>query len=166
MYIILDALTRMIAPILAYTSDEIWKYMPHCSDADSEHIIFNSMPEKIDVDCDTAKWDRIHELRDVVKKSIENVRIEKIIKTSLESKVTLKANKEEYDFLKSIESELATIFIVSQVVVEQADVAELTVEVTKASGEKCERCWAYSETVGTDSAHQTLCKRCADILNG
>ena len=166
MYIILDALTRMIAPILAYTSDEIWKFMPHCSDNDPENILFNSMPEKIDVDCDTAKWDRIIALRDVVKKSIENVRIEKIIKTSLESTVTLKANKEEYEFLKSIEDELATIFIVSNVIVEEADVAELTVEVSKANGEKCERCWAYSETVGTDSAHPTLCKRCADILNG
>ncbi|MBQ8058171.1 MAG: isoleucine--tRNA ligase [Ruminococcus sp.] len=166
MYIILDALTRMIAPILAYTSDEIWKYMPHCSDCDPENIVFNSMPEKVDVDCDTTKWDRIHAIRDVVKKSIENVRIEKIIKTSLESTVTLKANKEEYEFLKSIEDDLATIFIVSKVVVEEADVAELIVEVTKASGEKCERCWAYSETVGTDSVHPTLCKRCADILNG
>ncbi len=168
MYIILDALTRMIAPILAYTSDEIWKYMPHCSDSDAENIVFNSMPEKISVDLDadfTAKWDKIHELRDTVKKSIENVRIEKIIKTSLESKVTLKACGDEYDFLKSIENELATVFIVSEVIVENADVTELVVEVTKANGGKCERCWAYSETVGNDSNHPTLCKRCADILN-
>ena len=168
MYIILDALTRMIAPILAYTSDEIWKYMPHCSDNDAENIVFNSMPEKISVDLDadfTAKWDKIHELRDTVKKSIENVRIEKIIKTSLESKVTLKACGDEYNFLKSVENELATVFIVSEVVVENADVTELVVEVTKADGGKCERCWAYSKTVGDDSDHPTLCKRCADILN-
>ncbi len=168
MYIILDALTRMIAPILAYTSNEIWKYMPHCSDNDAENIVFNSMPEKISVDLDadfTAKWDKIHELRDTVKKSIENVRIEKIIKTSLESKVTLKACGDEYNFLKSVENELATVFIVSEVVVENADVTELVVEVTKADGGKCERCWAYSKTVGDDSDHPTLCKRCADILN-
>ena len=169
MYIILDALTRMIAPILAYTSDEIWKYMPHSSDCDAENIVFNSMPEKVLVDCDeafSAKWDRIHELRDTVKKSLETVIKDKTIRTSLEASVLLKATGEEYDFLNSIENDLATVFIVSNVTVENADVAELTVEVSKAVGEKCERCWAYSETVGSDSAHPTLCKRCADILNG
>ena len=60
----------------------------------------------------------------------------------------------------------STVFIVSGVAVVNEEVTELTVEVNKASGEKCERCWAYSETVGTDSVHPTLCKRCADILNG
>lgn len=168
MYIILDSLTRMIAPILAYTSDEIWKFMPHSSTDDCENIIFNSMPEKANVSCDdnfAAKWDRIHELRDTVKKSLETVIKDKTIRTSLEAAVTLKASGEEYEFINSIKDELATIFIVSQVVVENADVSELTVEVAKASGEKCERCWAFSETVGTDTVHPTICKRCADILN-
>ncbi len=169
MYIILDSLTRMIAPILAYTSDEIWKYMPHHSNSDPENVVFNSMPEKIAVDCDddfAAKWDRIHDLRDTVKKSLETVIKEKTIRTSLEAAVTLKASGEEYDFLKSIENELSTVFIVSQVIVENADVSELVVEVDKADGDKCERCWAYSKSVGSDSNHPTLCKRCADILNG
>ena len=168
MYIILDSLTRMIAPILAYTSDEIWKFMPHSSTDDCENIIFNSMPEKANVSCDdnfAAKWDRIHELRDTVKKSLETVIKDKTIRTSLEAAVTLKASGEEYEFINSIKDELATIFIASQVVVENADVSELTVEVAKASGEKCERCWAFSETVGTDTVHPTICKRCADILN-
>ena len=140
--------------------------MPHSKADDGDHVLFNSMPEKISVDCDTAKWDRIHELRDTVKKSLETVIKDKTIRTSLEASVLLKATGEEYDFLKSIENDLATVFIVSNVTVENADVAELTVEVSKAVGEKCERCWAYSETVGSDSAHPTLCKRCADILNG
>ena len=166
MYIILDSLTRMIAPILAYTSDEIWKYMPHSSDCDAENIIFNSMPEKVIVDCDAAKWDRIHELRDTVKKSLETVIKDKTIRTSLEASVTLKANGEELEFLRNVESDLATVLIVSNVCVVEANVTELTVEVAKACGEKCERCWAFSETVGTDSNHPTLCKRCADILNG
>ncbi len=169
MYIILDSLTRMIAPILAYTSDEIWKFMPHSSNDDKENIIFNSMPEKVAIECDdafAAKWDRIHDLRDTVKKSLEVVIKDKTIRSSLEASVLLKADGEEYDFLKSIESELSTIFIVSAVTVEKADVNELTVEVSKAQGEKCERCWAFSETVGNDSTHPTLCKRCADILNG
>ena len=169
MFIILDALTRMIAPILAYTSDEIWKYMPHCSDADAENVVYNSMPEKFSVDCDSefaAKWDKIHELRDTVKKSLEVVIKDKTIRSSLEANVTLKASGEELDFLKSVESELATILIVSQVGIVESDAAELEVEVAKANGEKCERCWAFSETVGTDSEHPTICKRCAEILKG
>ncbi len=169
MFIILDALTRMIAPILAYTSDEIWKFMPHHSDADAENVVYNSMPEKLSVDCDSefaAKWDKIHELRDTVKKSLEVVIKEKTIRSSLEASVTLKASGDELDFLKSVESELATIFIVSQVNVVEADVNELGVEVAKANGEKCERCWSFSETVGTDSEHPTICKRCAEILKG
>lgn len=169
MFIILDALTRMIAPILAYTSDEIWKYMPHRSDADAENVVYNSMPEKLSVDCDSefaAKWDKIHELRDTVKKSLEVVIKDKTIRSSLEASVTLKASGEELDFLKSVDSELATILIVSQVSVVESDAAELEVEVAKANGEKCERCWAFSETVGTDSEHPTICKRCAEILKG
>ncbi len=168
MYIILDSLTRMIAPILAYTSDEIWKFMPHNSDSDASHVIFNDMPEKVVVDCDADfadKWDKIHELRDTVKKSLEVVIKDKTIRSSLEASVTLKANKQMYEFLTSVESELATSFIVSNVNIEEADVEELTVEVNKASGDKCERCWAYSETVGQDSNHPTVCKRCAEILN-
>ena len=169
MFIILDALTRMIAPILAYTSDEIWKYMPHRSDADAENVVYNSMPEKFSVDCDSefaAKWDKIHELRDTVKKSLEVVIKDKTIRSSLEANVILKASGEELDFLKSVESELATILIVSQVGIVESDAAELEVEVAKANGGKCERCWAFSETVGTDSEHPTICKRCAEILKG
>ncbi len=168
MYIILDSLTRMIAPILAYTSDEIWKYMPHRAENDAENVLYNSMPEKLAIDCDetfAAKWDRIHELRDTVKKSLETIIKDKTIRSSLEASVTLKASGEEYDFLKSVENELTTVFIVSQVTVENCDVTELTVEAKKASGEKCERCWAISESVGSNNDHPTLCKRCADILN-
>ena len=73
-YIILDAMTRMIAPILAFTSDEIWKYMKHSKNDDAENVVFNSMPEKTGINADEefiTKWDRIHETRDIVKKAIE-----------------------------------------------------------------------------------------------
>ena len=71
MYIILDGMTRLISPILAYTSDEIWQAMPHDSKADRECVLFNEMPQATGVDVDnafTARWDRIHQLRDDVKK--------------------------------------------------------------------------------------------------
>ena len=165
-YIILDAMTRMLAPILAYTSDEIWKYMPHRADHDAECVLFNAMPEVIDIALEEnfiSNWDKIHELRDTVKKHLEVAVKEKMIKASLEATVTLKASGEELEFIKSVENELAAAFIVSDVTVEAAD-GELEVLVNKAEGEKCERCWCYSKTVGENANHPTLCARCAAVI--
>ena len=165
-YIILNAMTRMIAPILAYTSDEIWKYMPHSSSERAEHVVYNEMPEKVDISIDDdfmAFWDEIHELRDDVKKSLETFIKDKTIKSSLEAKVTLAASGEKLAFLKKAESELATAFIVSEVeIVENS--SELEIKIEKAEGEKCERCWVISKTVGENSEHPTLCSRCCDNL--
>ena len=165
-YIILDAMTRMIAPILAYTSDEIWKYMPHHKDADAECILFNQMPELINISLESdfiSNWDKIHELRDTVKKQLEIARENKIIKSSLETSVTLNASGDEYDFIKSVENELAAAFIVSEVIVNKTE-SEFSVIVNKADGEKCERCWCFSKTVGENSEHPTLCARCAAVI--
>ncbi|MGN0452736.1 MAG: isoleucine--tRNA ligase [Ruminococcus sp.] len=166
-YIILDSMTRMIAPILAYTSDEIWRFMPHSANADAENIIFNEMPAPVKLvleDGFIARWDKIHELRDTVKKQLEVAVKDKLIKASLEAKVTLSVGGAEYDFIKSVENELAAAFIVSDVLVQKNDDAELKVTVEKAQGEKCERCWAYSETVGQCADHPTLCSRCAEVI--
>ncbi len=165
-YIILDSMTRMIAPILAYTSDEIWKYMPHRADANAECVLFNDMPTPVEISLDAdfiANWDKIHDLRDTVKKQLEVAIKDKMIKSSLEASVTLAASGAEYEFIKSVENELAAAFIVSEVVVEQAE-GELQVTVNKAQGEKCERCWAYSKTVGDNADHPTLCARCAAVI--
>ncbi len=165
-YIILDSMTRMIAPILAYTSDEIWKYMPHRADANAECVLFNDMPTPVEISLDSnfiANWDKIHELRDTVKKQLEVAIKDKMIKSSLEASVTLSASGAEYEFIKSVENELAAAFIVSEVVVEQAE-GELQVTVNKAQGEKCERCWGYSKTVGDNTDHPTLCARCAAVI--
>ena len=166
-YTILDAMARMIAPILAYTSDEIWQFMPHDSSANAENVMFNDMPELTGAELDDsfiAMWDRIHETRDIVKKAIEPEIKAKKIRTSLEAKITLKCSGEQYDFLKDAEKELASSFIVSQVdiVNEAADGLEVTV--SAAEGEKCERCWIYSKTVGEHPVHKTLCARCAAVL--
>ncbi|WP_407383203.1 isoleucine--tRNA ligase [Ruminococcus sp.] len=166
-YLILDALTRMLAPILAYTADEIWRYLPHRAADDKANILFNEMPKPVAVeiaDDFIATWDRIHDLRDTVKKSLETVIKEKTVKTSLETCITLTASGEEYDFIESVLPELKAVFIVSDVKLVKAEAGELAVEVKKAEGEKCERCWAYATTVGADPAHPTLCARCAAIL--
>lgn len=166
-YIIVDAMTRMISPILAYTSDEIWRYMPHCNDCNKENIVFNEMPEVIDISVEDGfmdKWDRIHQLRDSVKKSLESFIREKTIKSSLEAKIKLSADGEALDFLNSVKDELKTAFIVSSVEIARGDSKEITIEVEKASGNKCERCWSISETVGENHEHPTLCSRCCEVL--
>lgn len=165
-YIILNAMTRMIAPILAYTSDEIWKYMPHSSNEKAEHVIYNEMPEKVDISIDDdfmAFWDEIYELRDDVKKSLETFIKDKTIKSSLEAKVTLGASGDKLAFLKKAENELATAFIVSEVEIVDNS-TELEIRIDKAEGEKCERCWVISKTVGENSDHPTLCSRCCENL--
>ena len=165
-YIILNAMTRMIAPILAYTSDEIWKYMPHSSNEKAEHVVYNEMPEKVDISIDDdfmAFWDEIHELRDDVKKSLETFIKDKTIKSSLEAKVTLGASGDKLAFLKKAENELATAFIVSEVEIIDNS-SELEIRIDKAEGEKCERCWVISKTVGENSEHPTLCSRCCENL--
>ena len=156
----------MLAPILAYTSDEIWRYMPHAQSDNAEHVIFNEMPKKLDISIDDgfmAFWNEIHELRDDVKKALEPLIKEKTIKGSLEAKVTLAAGGEKLDFLKKAENELAAAFIVSEVEIADNG-AELDIQVEKAEGEKCERCWTISRTVGQNSEHPTLCARCCENL--
>ena len=163
---ILDAMTRMISPILAYTSDEIWKYMPHKDTDDVESIIFNSMPEQISVDVSDdfmETWEKIHKLRDDVKKEIEVLVKDKTIKGSLEAKVTLTASGEYLEFLNSISKEIKPALIVSEVEICEGD-GDLKITVEKAEGEKCERCWSISRTVGMNNVHPTLCDRCCKIL--
>ena len=169
MYIILNGLTKLIAPILSFTADEIWKSMPHGKDDDLRSVIFNRMPEKTGVsisDDFNAKWARIHAIRDDVLTALEQKRNEKVIGKSLEAKVTL-FTKED---LSDIMPELAKAFIVSQVEVGEGtgefagNVEGLTISVAKAEGEKCERCWTYTTDVGSDSEYPTLCARCAAVL--
>ncbi len=173
LYKVLDALTLLLTPILAFTADEIWLAMPHDESRSKQSPLFNEIPDGNYIEADEdfiAKWERIHEVRTDVQKALELARNEKIIGKPLEAKVTLFAQGELYDFLKSVEASLPEIFITSAVNVEsgegsvKGDVEGLSVTVDKAEGEKCERCWKYSDTVGSDSEHPTLCKCCADVM--
>lgn len=161
-YLILDAMTRMLCPILAYTSDEIWRFMPHKSSDNTENILFNDMPKTIELDVDDefmAQWEKISELRDNVKKEIEVLVKNKTIKSSLEAKVILTASGDYLEFLKAVENEIKPALIVSEVEIVEGD-GDLVVTVEKAEGEKCERCWTISKTVGLNSAHPTICDKC------
>ncbi|MBQ3553766.1 MAG: isoleucine--tRNA ligase [Clostridia bacterium] len=176
MYQILDALCRMIAPILCYTAEEIWQFMPHTSDCDAKSVIFNEMP-RVDAayldEALEAKWEDVIAIKADVSKALEIARTDKVIGHSLGAKVTVYADGKKAELLEATKADLATYFIVSDVEIKALSDADETcfggdsgikVKATAAEGEKCERCWMVSKTVGTVSGHETLCARCAEQI--
>ncbi|WP_458862358.1 isoleucine--tRNA ligase [Acidaminobacterium chupaoyuni] len=175
MYLILDTLVRILAPILCFTSDEIWKAMKHDASANESNVMFNQMNKPFKEYALTAEeeaeWDALTTLRDDVNVALEAARAAKQIGKPLEADVVLYCGDEMYRKLCGKEELLQTLFIVSKVELVNgkggtacATVADTGVEVKQASGEKCERCWAYRDTVGQDPEHPTLCARCAAAI--
>lgn len=175
MYIILDSMVRMLAPILAFTSDEIWKAMPHSQSSDPRHVVYNTMAEthaeyRFDAS-DEEKWDRLVQLRDGVNLELEKARADKRIGKPLEAKIILNCNESMLEFLKPLEDFLPTLFIVSQVHVNSGTEGApcegldgISIVVEDADGEKCPRCWIFSTSVGEDDEHPALCARCAKVV--
>ena len=168
LYRILVDFTKLLAPILCFTSQEIWSYIPKL-DGMKDYVVFEQMPEaKAAADeAFEAKWDRIMAIRDDVKKVLEQARADKVIGSALEAGLTLYCSKEGYDFLNAIPmDELADLFIVSHVDLVEGEggvkglVEGLGVSAAHAAGNKCLRCWKYETTVGEDG----LCPRCAKVL--
>lgn len=176
MFIILDALVRLISPILCFTSDEIWQAMPHCEKDDLRNVVYNEMPKtdtKYSFSAEMQdKWDKILAVREDVNKALEEARNEKKIGKPLEAQVIIGASQEAAEFLRNSGENLATLFIVSAVKIEDGEkdglkgesLGGITVKVEKAEGEKCERCWIFSDTVGKNEKHPTLCSRCANVI--
>ena len=173
MYKILSAVTRLIAPIMSFTADEIWGYIPHSSSDNAKSVFLNDMPEKSGIKIDdefTAKWDLIAELREDVKKALEIKRADKVIGKSLEADVILYADGKLKEAISKFVNELPEIFIVSKVELKdgegefKGELDSVTVDVIKATGEKCERCWKFSNSVGTHNDHPTLCDRCHSVI--
>jgi isoleucyl-tRNA synthetase len=168
LYRILVDFTKLLAPILCFTSQEIWSYIPKL-DGMKDYVVFEQMPEaKAAADeAFEAKWGRIMAIRDDVKKVLEQARADKVIGSALEAGLTLYCSKEVYDFLNAIPmDELADLFIVSHVDLVEGEggvkglVEGLGVSAAHAAGNKCLRCWKYETTVGEDG----LCPRCAKVL--
>ncbi|SDB46402.1 Isoleucyl-tRNA synthetase [Ruminococcaceae bacterium FB2012] len=169
-YKILSAIARLVAPILSFTADEIWSFMPHVEGEAAESIFLNDMPEKTGLKADekfTAKWGLISAIREDAKKALELKRTDKVIGASLEASVTIYSD-EMADAIKAVTAELKDALIVSEVKVEagadkgefKGDMQGVSFTVNKAEGEKCERCWSYDKTVGQHPDHPTLCARC------
>ena len=164
LYRLLDALVRLLAPIMSFTTEEVWSHMGRAA---SVHMALFPEPGELTAGlaegarADAANWDRLIEARDEVMKRLEAARNEKQIGAPLEARVTLTASGDLAALLERYAAELPALFIVSQVDVRSAAEGGLSVAVERAAGRKCERCWRYTSDVGCDSRYPTVCGRCA-----
>lgn len=183
---VLDALVRLMAPILTFTAEEVWEYLP-AGEARTESVhltdFLEADPTWLDETLE-AEWERLLEVRAEVSKALEEARVAKLIGAGLEARVTLwLADADPAGLLRAKQAFLRDLFIVSQLELEAGSppeasptgervvlpaqrLAGLTVEVQRARGAKCERCWVWSEAVGRDPEHPGLCERCLPIVRG
>ena len=175
LYYILDGMTRLIAPILAFTSDEIWHAMKHAKGVDAESVLLNDMPEDnaaftLDEAAQT-RWNKLVSLRDAVNKALENARNAGVFKKAQDTEVTVSVSAEDAASLK--DEDLATLCIVSKVTVTTEAVEgeknedcliPCTIAVKLSEAPKCPRCWNHNEHIGTAGHHAELCPRCAAVV--
>jgi isoleucyl-tRNA synthetase len=176
-----SALVRMIAPMLAFTADEIWKHLPRVAgEPDSVHLaVFPQTGEcrAFPDEALDARWMHLRQTRTEVLKALEQARAEKRISGSLEARVVLFADNTLRELLEQYAAWLPGLFIVSQVefapeipdsapadAVRCEDLPQLAIAVLRAVGEKCERCWNYSPRVGESAAYPSVCERCVAAL--
>ncbi len=174
MHEILLTLVRLVAPVLVFTAEEIWQFLPgHEERKVSVHLTDwpEAKPEYLNEDL-AQEWNRRLELRGQLLKSLEEARRDKTIGHPLDAEVQIRATGETYRTLQAMEKNLAAYLIVSKVVLHDGltdgptleDNAEMQVQVAASTAPKCERCWMHSETVGENSDHPTVCARCAAVL--
>jgi isoleucyl-tRNA synthetase len=167
------ALVRLLAPIMTFTTEEVWSHMRLPQEApESVHVALFPEPRELTAGMDeparsrVANWGRLMEVRERVNKSLEAARQDKFIGGNLEARVRIAANGDLYPLLEQYASELPAIFIVSQVELQNtADPGEMSVTIERAQGEKCERCWKYTPDVGSDAQFPTICASCARAVS-
>jgi isoleucyl-tRNA synthetase len=166
---ILDTLLRLLAPVLSFTADEAWQHMPARNEQSVHLAAFPPLHPEWKNDSLVERWDRIMKVRADVSKAMELARAAKIIGHPLDAGVTIAAQPELLGFLREYEGELQSIFIVSKVTLVESisgecwdseNIEGLRVQVAAAPGDKCERCWCYSEELGTVEEHPAICPKC------
>ena len=175
LYHILDGMTRLIAPILAFTSDEIWHAMRHAQGVNAESVLFNDMPgDNAAFALDAAakeRWAKLVSLRDAVNKALENARNAGVFKKAQDTDVTLSVSESDAAFLAGVD--LASLCIVSKVTVTTGAVEgeksedcliPCTIAVALDESPKCPRCWNHCDSIGTEGHHAELCDRCAAVV--
>ena len=176
LYRIAHALVRLVAPLLCYTADEVWEYLPGAGEtAASVHLAEFPRPEELDTLLPAEKaaaWETLAAVRREVLKALEQVRQAKKIRSSLEGGVYLRLTNNLAPVLEAYRHQLRALFIVSSVELGSeprpgsyaAELPGLEISVEPAEGKKCERCWNYSVQVGSFPSFPTVCERCAAVL--
>ncbi|MFZ4199579.1 isoleucine--tRNA ligase [Lysinibacillus sp. NPDC056220] len=174
-YDTLMTLVKIMTPIIPHTTDEMWSYLHAQGTVEEASVQLTDFPEE-DVQANfenlRAKWEKIIDVRDDILKALEEARNAKTIGKSLEAKVTVYAKEDVVALLNDANIDFAQLSIVSAfevATIEEVPADALVLEhvsivVEKATGEKCERCWSISETVGANAAHPTVCARCAEVV--
>ncbi len=157
-----------MAPILPFTTDEAWGTMPAFPDKpESVHLGLFPAYEETWLDPEAFnEQEALMAVREKVLKELEKAREDKLIGNSLEASLSLAVPTAQLALLKKQQASLPALFIVSAVSLKEGSGPELQVEVGRAPGEKCERCWNYATTVGSSKAFPKCCRRCADVLEG
>ncbi len=168
MYLIADGLTRLLAPILPVTTDELWRSLPGTRE-DSVHLA--DFPQDVAALLDPVldeRWTRLMKIRDDVNRALETARQAKTIGNALGARLTLRAGGAAAALLEDYREDLPMLFIVSEVRLETAAAGgdELAIEVERAEGDKCPRCWRFVRTMSAEPATAGLCERCAAALSG
>ncbi|MFY9743245.1 MAG: isoleucine--tRNA ligase [Candidatus Sulfotelmatobacter sp.] len=170
-----EALVRLLAPIMSFTAEEVWSYLPKIS-VRTESVHLAQFPAAADIlgtgvaetdEGESREWQTLRSVRDEVLKALEEARNNKMIGTGLEAQVDLSASEPVYSVLARHAEQLRYLFIVSAVRLAKASgngTSSVHVEVKKAEGWKCERCWNYSTHVGEDKEYPTVCERCSAVL--
>ncbi len=166
MYAMADGLARLLAPILSFSADELWRFLPGKRE-EFVHLALFPVVADLELMRDAelvAIWERLINVRNRVLAEIEPLRKDKQIGSSLQAKVVLSGGGDEMVLWKDHADELPMLFIVSEVDLRSTNDASLQVTIEKAAGVKCERCWRYVPTVSTDPGRPGICERCQDAL--
>jgi isoleucyl-tRNA synthetase len=173
---ILDAVTRLMAPVLCFTAEEIWQYMPGAGRPESVHMAALPEPDPAREDRPLAeRWNFFLDVRGEVTRALEIARADKRIGHGLDASVTLYAGGETHRRLAVFADQLSTLLIVSAATLMETaapgdafqaeTVPELGVGIETAPGKKCARCWIHDPAVGNDAAHPDICPRCRAALD-
>ena len=162
---VLNTMVRLTAPILSFTSEEIWQTHPSLKGQNESIFLSKYFESKQEGECviSSSDWARIFEIKDIVNQSIERLRNENKLKGSLDSNVIISANEEDKSILDKLGSELHFVFISSQASVIDGDT--LSIQIDQISDEKCSRCWHRDSTVGESKDHPEICSRCEENID-
>ena len=162
---VLNTMVRLIAPILSFTSEEIWQTHPSLKEQNESIFLSTYFDSDQEGDCliTSSDWVRIFEIKDLVNQSIEKLRNENKLKGSLDSNVIISANEKDKSILDKLGSELHFVFISSQASVIDGD--SLSIQIDQMHDEKCTRCWHRDSSVGQSKDHPEICSRCEENID-